>query len=204
MSGRMLMVYVVAILVGMAGISQAQARIIVKEKTKYYKITGKDGPQIAASIGKRGPKANQGEHAIASVEWNFELKNPKFAIIGNRCKITDVDVVVYLTYVYPKWTGYRKASKTMQERWDRFLGLVERHEEKHAKIILDGSKGLERSLKRASGKVSKDCSDFDASLSRHLMPVIMATHTKNYNLDRRDGFRWAKVRIAQRHLLAGK
>lgn len=201
---RMLIVSLILTAFVAGGVAESQARVIVKEKTKFYKINGKNGQQIAASIDKRGPKANGGMHAVASVEWSFELKNPKFAIVGNQCKITDVDVHVLLNYVYPKWTGYKRASKKLRERWDKFIKLVEQHEGKHAKIILAGSRGLERSLKRARGRVSKGCSDFDASLARLVAPVMLSTQTRNYNLDRREGFRWAKVRIAQRQLLTGK
>ena len=114
---------------------QANARLVIKENTKTYSVSGKTGKQVHARLGRSGPWKMRRKHAIAATQRLLDFNNIKFARRGNKCVIVKMDIHLSLTYYYPRWTNKKLASKKLQKSWNRFLRELVRHEKVHGKLF---------------------------------------------------------------------
>ncbi|MFD0917760.1 DUF922 domain-containing protein [Pseudahrensia aquimaris] len=181
----------------------AQARVIIKERTTYYNVSGKTGKALFASISKRGPKLNA-RHAIATTTSSIKLRNLKPKITSTRCRVGSVDVIANITYRYPRWSGERNASPAVRKAWKRFMKKVVQHEEIHGQIAKDQARSLERAMKRSSGRISRGCADFGRSVSRKFNSIVRQADRAHRRLDRRDGRVWSRNARLQRALFKAR
>ena len=140
-------------------VETAFARVKVSERTKYYNVTGKTGRQLYSSMKRRGPKSGSRHDLLASTDWEVDIQNVQIAVRGNRCVVTKGDVVVKITYTYPRWRNRRRASRQVQRNWQKFMAELKKHERHHAHIVRAYAKKLHRNLRRATGRISKNCED---------------------------------------------
>jgi len=166
--------------------SQAEARVIVKERIKYYTVSGKNGVALAKSILKRGPKLTKAEHAIATTSIKLDVKNIKPGIRGRKCVIKSVNVHLNLTYKYPRWKNKKGASRNVQKVWAKFLKQVEKHEKTHGKIAKAFARDVDKQFKRLSGRLSRGCKDFGRGAKRKFDSLARAHQRKQANFDRRE------------------
>ncbi|MEL6752303.1 MAG: DUF922 domain-containing protein [Pseudomonadota bacterium] len=181
--------------------SPVWAKVNVTERTKTYTISGKNGQELSRSIVKKGLKAVNTRHAIATTQTRLRIRNVKTAIRRNRCVVTDVDVDLSLTYTYPRWVDRNKASPRIRKAWDKFYAQVVRHEEQHGRIAKDFARDVSKLVKRASGRVSRDCKDFGLTQRRKLERAASRSARRHARFDRREGRAFSRVRRLQRSLL---
>ena len=183
----------------LAGLTTVQARVIVKERTTYYTVSGKTGKALFASIGKRGPKLNA-RHAIATTTSQLKIRNFKPKLTRTRCEVGSVDVLVNITYRYPRWKGERRARPAVRKAWKRFMNKVSQHEKIHGQIAKDQAREVEKALRNSSGRVSRGCSDFSRKIGRKFSRIIRQADRRHRRLDRRDGRVWSRNARLQRAL----
>ncbi|MEM8651477.1 MAG: DUF922 domain-containing protein [Pseudomonadota bacterium] len=136
----------------------ANADVILKKKTKFYKVTGSNGVELYRSMASNGPDhGNSRQDVLASTSFKFDIKNVKAELQGNRCVVTDVDIIVDVTYTYPKWAGSRKASKATRKAWREFSELAVWHEEQHVNITKNFAKAYEKVLLKSRRRASNGC-----------------------------------------------
>lgn len=148
-----------AVLLAMsAGI--AEAKVIIKESTKYYTVSGKTGAQIYKQLARKGPLIGRSKnHYIATATINFAIKNIDSYGWRDQCVIRNMDVVLTVVYRIPKWKRHKGASRELVSAWDEFIAHVWRHEKHHVKIAKDTAYELWRALKGVKGTRSKQCND---------------------------------------------
>ncbi len=136
----------------------ANADVIIKEKTRYYKVTGSNGEELYRSMADNGPdtKGKPG-NVLASTNFKFEVKNYIFEVRGNRCVVDDVDILVDVTYTYPRWAGSRKASKATKRAWKNFSELAVWHEKQHVRITKEFAEAYEKALRKSKRFAHTDC-----------------------------------------------
>lgn len=62
-------------------VSHSQARVIIKEKTKYYRVTGSNGVEIYKNMLKNGPDHDGNTRdVLASTSFKFDFKNDVFTV----------------------------------------------------------------------------------------------------------------------------
>ncbi|MDA8870689.1 DUF922 domain-containing Zn-dependent protease [Rhizobiaceae bacterium] len=184
--GRITMCAAVALCLS---VGAAQARVVINERTKTYTVSGSDGRQLFRSIAKRGPKSSRNQHAIATTRTDLKVQNVKTAVVRGRCVVTSVDVVLNLTYTYPKWNGSRRASPEVRKVWDNFLRQAIKHEETHGRISKDYARSVHRNFLKLRGTVSQGCADFGKRSANRLARAQARFISRQTRFDRREA--WA-------------
>lgn len=174
--------------------SSANARVIVKEQTKFYNVYAKDGPQLHRKLGRRGPWRMRRRHAIAATTRSYDIKNIKFAVRGKRCVVTNVDVHMSLIYYYPKWINKSSGSRKLQNLWGKFSKELIRHERTHGKFFKESMRLVERELLRTKGKISNNCSTMVDSVGKRLKRINSKGEAKHTAFDKREKRPSSKIR----------
>lgn len=139
-------------------ISHSQARVILKEKVKYYTVSGSTGAELYKSMVKNGPDhGGTKRNVLASTAFKFNFENDVFTIRRNRCILTNLDIVVDVTYTYPRWRGSKSASAETRKAWKKFEKVAILHEKQHVKITRKFAKDYESALKKSRRKASENC-----------------------------------------------
>ncbi len=181
--------------------SQAYARVIITERTTFYNVSGKTGPQLFRSITRRGPRVSGVGHAIATTSSSLQVRNIKTSVRGRKCRIVSADVVLKLVYRYPRWQNQRTASARVRKNWERFAQQVRKHELKHGSISKKFARNLERQIKRISGRVSRGCRDFGLRSSRAIARLERNHARAHMRFDRRENRAFSRIRRLQSTLI---
>lgn len=137
-----------------------QAKVIINERTKFYRVSGNTGEQIYQQMIRKGPRIGRSkEHFIATATIDFDIVNIEGYEWGKQCVIRDLDVVIDVVYRIPKWNRPKGASRELVKAWETFLAHIWRHERHHTKIAKDTAYELWRAIKGVKGTLSKDCED---------------------------------------------
>ncbi|MFK7901732.1 MAG: DUF922 domain-containing protein [Nitratireductor sp.] len=178
----------------------ASSRVIVKERTAYYKISGKTGKQLNIAMIKRGPRQTKLSHAIASTESKMQIKNISLGVRGRKCVILSADVILNLKYTLPKWQMPKATSSELKAGWQKFYGLLVKHEKRHGAISMDAARSVEKELKRLKGNVTKKCEDFGKNAKRRFARVGRTLAIRQRNFDRREGSGFSAITRSQKKL----
>lgn len=139
-------------------IAQLQARVILNEKVQYYRVTGSTGAELYKSMVKNGPDhGGTKRNVLASTSFKFNFENDVFTIRRNRCILKNLDIVVDVTYTYPRWSGSKNASVETRKAWKKFEQIAILHEKEHVKITKKFAKDYQRALMKSRRKASDDC-----------------------------------------------
>ncbi len=170
-----------------AQVSQADARVILREKVKFYNVTGSTGKDIYKSMLNNGPDhSGNRKDVLASTAFKFNFANDAFEIKRNRCVLTNLDIIVDVTYTYPKWVGSRKASKETRTAWKKFEKAAVRHEKEHVKITRKFAKDYERLLKSSRRSASTECAKETAGEKFRASFAIRKHERLHKRFDKRD------------------
>lgn len=190
-----------ALVTAPAMVTPADAKVIIKERTKYYSVTGRDGKSLFRSIRQRGPKHRMTGHAIATTTTSIKVRNMKFGIRGRNCVVESLNVFVDITYKYPRWRDRNRAKPNVRKAWDAFEARVEKHEETHGRISREYARSLEKKLKTLFGRKSKGCKDFGKFSERRLKQAYVGYLKRQRNFDIREGSARSRIRRLQAALL---
>ena len=201
---RFLVVASLLLLGGLAfGGGTAEARVIIKERTKHYNVSGNIGARIYKSMLRRGPRVKGLRHVLALTEVKWKVGKPEIKIRGRHCTVRDVDIKVTITYTFPRWTGRKKASKKMRALWDRYYAALKKHENRHGKIYKQLTYAYEKEIKRARGRVSRECDDFGKKAMKRLDRLRQSYDAKQAAFDRREMRRTSRITKLEQALVAG-
>ena len=192
---RLLIVMVATI----ATAEYALARVVVKERTRYYTVSGKTGAQLLASIRRRGSRGAGARHAIATTRIAMSVQTRQ-VVRGSRCVYAGTTVVLNLTYSYPRWANQRGASPRVRQAWKRFLGRVQAHERRHGAIAKRYAARVDQELRRTRRSVRNGCRDTGNRQSRRFARLAAQHERQHIAFDRREARAGARVRRLQRAL----
>ena len=182
----------------------AEAKVIIKEKTVYYSIKGKDGAALNRHMITKGPRKTKLSHAIAATQTNLKFGKAKVAVRGKNCVVDDVDVFLTLKYTLPKWSGRKTASKALGKAWDDFYKKLVSHEKKHGKIAKDAAYAFEKEIKRLKGNISKKCSDFGRFAEFRFLNISSSLSRRQMLFDRQERFGFSGIARSQKTLFQTK
>ena len=144
------------------------AKVIVKEKTSYYTVTGDSGRAIKKSIRKNRIRGLKNSNQIGVTHTKLTAKNIVSIYGGGKCKIKSTDVVLDILYILPKWRKSNLASKQLTKNWNDFSIAVTAHEKTHGKIWKETYKELHRKISKLSFKGVSHCRIFKSKTRRLL------------------------------------
>jgi len=168
-------------------VSSAEARVIVREKVQFYRVTGNTGAEIYKSMLKNGPDHGETfKDVLASTSFKFDFKNDEFKIQRDRCVLTNLDIIIDVTYTYPKWAGSRTASAETRKAWENFRKVAIWHEKQHVKITKNFAKEYERAVKRSRRKAASECATETTGERVRTSFAIRKHESRHRRFDRRD------------------
>ncbi len=186
----------------LCAIAPSQAKILLKEKTSYYSVSGNTGQELFNNMLEKGPKIEgKAGHFLATTEIEYDIKNFTMNVRNGRCVTKDFELVVSAKYTYPKWRGSGKASKSTRNAWKKFSQEIVYHEEQHVKIAMDVAKDMAKILKNAKGRISRSCSNISTGLSFKAMQVGWKHKRLQKSFDRRELRRGGRGYNAQVQLI---
>jgi len=71
--------------------------------------------------------------------------------------LKNLDIIVDVTYTYPKWSGSKNASSQTRKAWKEFEKIAVLHEQEHVKITRKFANDYEKALKKSRRKASAEC-----------------------------------------------
>jgi len=182
--------------------ADASADVILKKDISFYKVSGDTGKEIFKSMLDNGPKVGRrNDHALATTEYEYDVTNVDVKIDRGRCVPTNLDVVVKVKYLYPKWRRSKSASKATRVAWGNFEKTVIWHENQHVKIALDYAKEYEKVLRKMRMRVSNNCSRASALSRFGVVRAALKHNREQRRFDRRDLKRGGRGYQAQLELL---
>ncbi len=178
------------------------ARIVLKEKTKYYSVSGNNGQEIFSNMLEKGPKIKgRSGHFLAITEIEYDIQNFKMDVVDGRCVTRNFDLIVRAGYTYPKWRGSNKAKSATRKAWKRFSREVVWHEKQHVNIAMDIAKEMEKVLRTTKGRASRNCNDISWKIGLKARRIGTKHNRLQKRFDRTDLRRGGRGYKAQSDLM---
>ncbi len=115
-------------------IASAQ-QVDLQERLEYYAIRGRSADAILKEMRALGPLGVLDPEHRYFASANYQISWKYFYVDGaDGCAISQFDVGVDITYLYPRWEDRSEASSRLNAYWDHFLEKLEIHEKGHGEI----------------------------------------------------------------------
>jgi predicted secreted Zn-dependent protease len=180
-SGYRLVRFAVSSLLSLSLPTLAFAEWQAVEVVKTYKVSGKTGPELYASIGERGPRVEDGRRVIAhtnfKLAWTRQYENQ-----NGSCVLVSAVPKLTVTYMLPK-AATRLPSPT-KENWERFIAGVDAHERVHGRMIKDLVHRIEAASVGLTVADDPECKKIRIELTRRLKALSEAHQKANSDFDR--------------------
>ena len=180
---------VFAVMFCLSGLWQqdASARIILKEKTSYYTVTGSTGKELYASMLRKGPKLKEIRgHVLAATKFEYGIINMKTAISGKYCVPESFDIVLNVEYIYPRWGGSKQATSATKSAWRNFSKTAVWHEKQHVKLSMEYARSFEKILKKLKSRISSNCSQTSFGHKWRATSAARKSNRLHKRFDRKD------------------
>ena len=164
----------------------AEARISIRETTKFYNIRAKNAQDVFNQISRKGLMRRGIQHAVATTLIKLKIDRVKIQRRGRRCVVKDVRVKLTLVYSYPRWRNVKQSSKNARKKWRRYYKQVVRHEEEHGALAKKMARNVERSARKLTGRTSRDCNDLTRKLKRSFNKINRQHDRQQNAFDKRE------------------
>jgi predicted secreted Zn-dependent protease len=119
-----------------SSIVRPQSSFSVSSHQVYYQIQGNTAADLRAQMDRLGPvDRSTGKRYDAFANWIFSWRY-RDRVVAGMCRFTGVKLVVQLKYTYPRWSPPAGVSARLARRWNRYLGVLRRHENGHGAIAV--------------------------------------------------------------------
>lgn len=131
----------------------AGAKVLVSQlPDQYYIVQGRTHQEIGRALHDNMVRfdLDTGDLAAAVTYGEMSFKY-RYGSCGAGCvAVKDVEVLLKLRYVYPKWVSRDYAQPDVVRDWDQLMGHLVVHEEQgHGSIWKEGARSVERALMAA-------------------------------------------------------
>lgn len=184
--GRTAAALLALVLLAPLAAGDASAGVVIREKTSYYKVSGRTGAAIYDQIEKKGPRIRgRKEHfvATATFDFHFDAKKIKAATFGSQCRVTAAEIVLTVTYRVPQWVDERQGSQTLQRAWKQFVDFVWQHEKRHTEIARDAAYQMIRALKSVRGDANRECAGITNGLDEKIAAIAKRHNKRQEDFD---------------------
>jgi predicted secreted Zn-dependent protease len=148
---------VLALVLAGAGVG---ATVDAEESVEYYEISGSKARQLKRAMKHLGPR-EAGRRYVAYTEWVLTWTYT-FDERDTECRFDSFDVRVTITTTLPRWDPGDDAPVELLERWRRFIGALERHENGHARIALEAAASIDAAVSALGPRAGCDELERDA------------------------------------------
>jgi predicted secreted Zn-dependent protease len=183
----------IAILFVALSINAAQARITIKETTKYYNIRAKTAQEVLKQIDRKGLMRRGRRHAVATTFIKMRIDNVKIRARGRRCSVKDVRVKLTLVYSYPRWRNIKQSSNSTRKKWNTYYKQIVQHEKKHGALAKKLAQNVERSARKITSRSSRKCAELTRKLKRSFKKLNRQHDSQQAAFDKREHHRTSHI-----------
>ena len=112
---------------------------------EFYDVQGNDLREMRKWMEDHGPAGDDGVryHGYTkwSVGWSF-----RFAPNGQACEIQSIETKLEATMTLPRWNKPDRASKRIEQEWERYIAALRQHEDGHYGIAVSAAEEIKRRL----------------------------------------------------------
>jgi len=171
----------------------AQARINIRESTKFYNIRAKNAQEVFRQISRNDLMRRGRQHAVATTQINLKMDRVDILRRGRRCVVKDVRVKLSLVYSYPRWRNINQSSKSARKKWKRYYKQVVRHEKNHGALAKKLARKMERSARKLTSRSSRNCSVLTRKLRRTFKALNRQHDRQQTSFDKREHRRTSHI-----------
>jgi len=135
------------------------------ERVQTYRISGRSGAELYASIGERGPSVGGGGRVIAHTTFKLTWSR-RYDRLAGGCVLGAARPHLVITYMLPKPAGVLPPAT--RQAWNRFISGVSAHERVHGAQIKTMVEAIEAASIGLSAADDADCNKVRAALTKRL------------------------------------
>jgi predicted secreted Zn-dependent protease len=130
--------------------------------TTYYPVRGTTTSAIFAAIDANGLAEKSGQRAVGvtSAEWKLTSGDVDPRIVP--CVFPSLTVRLHLVVTLPRHEAPEALPADLRDHWERFVGRVAAHEQRHVDIYLEGANAMKTRLEATRTAVS--CADLEKAI----------------------------------------
>ncbi len=163
--------------------SPALAGIKVVARTETYSIAGTTSEALIDAMDRKGPRHGFTTRSVAltsyTVDWKIDVKQN-----GGDCRITGTTGTLNLTYTFPRVTS--SLDPAFQQKWDRFLAGVRKHEQEHGRIARAMVVAASKAAERVTLAADPSCAKARREAKRRIDAIYAAYEAKQIAFDDRE------------------
>lgn len=176
----------IAILFVAITLNAAEARVTIRESTKYYNIRAKNAQEVFRQISRNGLMRRGSQHAVATTQIVMKMDRVNIQRRGRRCVVKNVRVKLTLVYSYPRWRNIKQSSRSARNKWKRYYKQVVRHEKNHGALAKKMARNVERSVRKLTSRSSRNCSALTRNLKRAFNKINRQHDRQQSAFDKRE------------------
>lgn len=180
------------------------AKVIIKEKTSYYTVSGNSGWAIKKAIQKHRIIGSVRNKQIGLTRTKMDVKNIKWKHRSGRCTIKHIDVVLDILYILPKWKKPKSSGLQLNKNWKKFASAIAVHEKTHGKIWKESYREMYRKIANLSFTSTISCDKFRSKIQKIVNDAENKGDKRNKNFERNEKQKSSAISRAFLKLVATK
>lgn len=184
---------IIAVLFLAISFNAAEARITIRETTKFYNIRAKNAQGVFKQISHKGLMRSGSRYAVATTQINLKMDRVDIQRRGRRCVVKDMRVKLSLVYNYPRWRNIKQSSKSARKKWIKYYKQVVRHEKNHGALAKKMARNVERSVRKLTSRSSRNCSVLTLKLKRTFSKISRQHDRQQSAFDKREHRRTSHI-----------
>ena len=130
--------------------------------TRDYPVRGTTTAVLFAAIDANGLVETSGQHAVGVTSAEWKLTSGDVDVRAVPCVFPSLTVTLHLVVMLPRHEAPEVLPGDLQGHWERFVGRVAAHEQRHVDIYLEGAKAMKTRLEATRTAVS--CADLEKAI----------------------------------------
>ena len=155
---------------------------IISIKNNDYIIQGSTVAELRQQMNKLGPiDKSTGKHFDAYTHW-YVNTNYRYQPVGTQCKIYTATVKVDVTFTMPRWNISAKSSSDLKKHWNRYINLLQTHENGHKAHGISAGNDV---LKSLNSIVAPSCDQINGIAKQRTQTILKQYSQQDIQYDLR-------------------
>jgi predicted secreted Zn-dependent protease len=147
----------------------------VRFEIQHFDVHGRTNGALEESLHYSGPIGFAADtQATLSTYLQFERA-------GERCRLTTIEIPVYIIIRYPHWVEFERANRLMRADWERRMAALEEHENGHATLAFSAAFELYETLTEFGQDA--DCETLNDDMQALTRSAVAASRRRNRDYD---------------------
>ena len=163
-------------------VALSQDAPIISINKNNYTIQGSTVAELRQQMNQLGPiDKSTGKHFDAYTHW-YVSTNYRYQPVGNQCKIYTATVKIDVTFTMPRWNAPAKSSSDLKKRWNRYINLLQTHENGHKNHGIGAGNAV---LKSLNSIVAQSCGQINGIANQRTQTILKQYSQQDIQYDLR-------------------